>query len=435
MFDDLGYNDLGCYYQPTPDVARIDTPHIDRLATQGVRFTQFYSAAAACTPSRAALMTGCYPPRVGLSKTDSENGAVLDMQSRIHLSPNDVTIAEILKSKGYATACVGKWHLGHEGDGLPTRHGFDDYYGAIFRRQEGNLMLRGEKPTEAVADADLTSAFTHESIAFIKRNQSRPFFLLLSHWMPHTPLASNDEWRGKSARGLYGDVVAELDWSVGEIMATLDELGLREHTIVMVTSDNGPARRQGDDGGSCYPLRGGKLTANEGGFRVPFIVSWFENLPEGKTCSEIATLMDVLPTMVSITGAYTPKDLKMDGHNMLHLLRSPDNARSAYEAFYYYDRNELEAVRAETWKLIFPRSGGRDRRGDFGLQLYNLANDPGERDNTAANKTRVVARLEALADRMREDLGDDNLGIAGKNRGRPGGVADEATAEPYEFKR
>jgi len=433
MFDDVGYNDLGCYYVQTAAAERIDTPNIDQLAREGLRFTQFYAAAAVCTASRAAFLTGAYPPRVGLSKADSENGRVLDMQSRVYLNPQYVTIAEVLKTKGYATGCIGKWHLGHEGDGLPTRHGFDYYYGAIFRDQlNGNVMLENEKRVATVSDEELTRRFTQEAVSFIKEKRREAFFLYLAHWMPHVPLAVSKEWRGKAKRGIYGDVIAELDWSVGEITAALEELGLRDNTIVVVTSDNGPATAVGPDGGNSYPLRGGKASPYEGGYRVPFIISWPGTVPPNETCGEVATLMDLMPTMVAITGAEGPQDGEVDGHNIRELMQSPRTVGSPYDAFYYYDRNELKAVRWKHWKLIFPRPNFKDRAGSAGLRLYDLSNDPGENYNLVARETRVVARIEALADLMREDLGDDRLDMPGKNRGLPGGVTGDRTQSPSE---
>ena len=423
MFDDLGYNDLSCYYQPTRDAARIDTPNVDRVASEGLRFTSFYAAASTGVASRAAFLTGSYPPRVGLSKTDNPNGYDLTPASEIFLNPNDMTIAEMLKTKGYATGCFGKWELGFKGAGLATRHGFDKYYGPLFRDRSGNHMYKNEKAAEVVADEYLTADITQEAIRFVQHNQNRPFFLLVTHPMPHVPLAAGERFRGKSQRGAYGDAVMELDWSVGQITEALRRYGIDEHTILVVTSDNGADVRLGPDGGSGFPLRDGKRSSFEGGFRVPFIARWPGSVPAGATCASVASLMDLMPTMMSITGAYSPRFAESDGKNIRELMASP-GGRSPYDAFYYYNRNNLDAVRSGKWKLVFATRGAPE--------LYDLESDPGESNNVADANSGEVKRLQVLADDMRQRLGDDVAGYEGNARGEPGSAATTADT-PYEF--
>ncbi len=423
LTDDQGYADVGCY-----GAQGFATPHLDEMAAGGVRFTDFY-AAPVCSPSRAGLLTGCYPPRVGISR-------VLVPNSAIGLNPDEITIAGLLRERGYATACIGKWHLGDAPEFLPTRHGFDEYYGipysndmTLTRRIEfaedavlrsgvtkeqissgiaANYLVplvRDERIIEFPADqTTLTKRYTEEAIRFISRNQSRPFFLFLSHTMPHVPLAVSPRFRGRSERGMYGDVIEELDWSVGELLRELARHGLDDDTLVVFASDNGPWHRAGEDGGSAEPLRGGKASGYEGGFRVPCIARWTGRIPAGTVCSQVAALMDLLPTIAGLVGATLPGDRVVDGRDIWPLMSAAPEARSPHEAFYYYRRERLAAVRSGDWKL---------HRQDGGVELYDLASDVGETRDVAKEHAAVVRRLSEMMDAFDAGL---------KIRSRPAGM-------------
>ena len=368
--DDLGYGDLSSYGSPS-----IRTPHLDRMAREGVRFTDFYSAAAICTPSRAALLTGCYAARVSMLD-------VLIPGQREGLHPDEVTIADMLRERGYATACIGKWHLGDYAEVLPTRQGFDSYYGIPFSNdmfmsptlkladdvllregltreevrpvefQDMVPLMRGDEVIEYPCDqTTLTQRYTHEAMEFIRENRDKPFFLYLPHAMPHVPLFTSVDFEGVSERGLYGDVVEELDWSVGEILETLSDLGLDERTLVVFTSDNGPWFLDDGRGGSAGPLRGYKFQTYEGGVRVPCIMRWPGKIPAGVVRHEVAGTIDLLPTIAEITGARAPNDRVIDGRSIWKLISGEPGAESPHEAFFYYTENGLEAVRQGKWKL------------------------------------------------------------------------------------
>jgi len=410
--DDLGYNDLSCY-----GAKLINTPRLDRMAAEGVRFTDFYSAAAVCTPSRAALLTGCYPPRVSLP-------AVLNPSSNIGISDKEITLAELLKSRGYATACIGKWHLGHHKRFLPTRHGFDYYYGLPYSNdmpRPGNPvpLIRNEQIIEQpVVQETLTERYTQQAIEFITRNRNRPFFLYLPHTMPHVPLSVSPRFAGKSKAGLYGDVVECIDWSTGEILDTLAKLGLDEDTLVMFSSDNGPWLSQKEHGGSALPLRAGKGTTWEGGMREPGIFRWPGRIRAGRTCREIAATIDILPTFAALAGAQTPNDRIIDGRDISPLLFE-DNARSPHDAFFYYWQYELHAVRSGKWKLVLEHTP-RGSTEKVPQQLFDLEADIGETTDVSRQYPSVVNRLMAHVERMRQDLGDQLMGMPGRNR-RPAG--------------
>ena len=410
--DDLGYNDLSCYGSKL-----INTPRLDRMAAEGVRFTDFYSAAAVCTPSRAALLTGCYPPRVSLP-------AVLNPSSNIGISDKEITLAELLKSRGYATACIGKWHLGHHKRFLPTRHGFDYYYGLPYSNdmpRPGNPvpLIRNEQIIEQpVVQETLTERYTQQAIEFITRNRNRPFFLYLPHTMPHVPLSVSPRFAGKSKAGLYGDVVECIDWSTGEILDTLAKLGLDEDTLVMFSSDNGPWQSQKEHGGSALPLRAGKGTTWEGGMREPGIFRWPGRIRAGRTCREIAATIDILPTFAALAGAQTPNDRIIDGRDISPLLFE-DNARSPHDAFFYYWQYELHAVRSGKWKLVLEHTP-RGSTEKVPQQLFDLEADIGETTDVSRQYPSVVNRLLAHVERMRQDLGDQLMGMPGRNR-RPAG--------------
>jgi len=410
--DDLGYQDLGCFGSPL-----IKTPCLDRMAAEGMKFTDFHVAAPVCTPSRAALMTGCYAQRVGLPN-------VLFPDAKIGINADEISIPELLKTRGYATACVGKWHLGHLPPFLPTRHGFDSYFGIPYSNDmRPTPLMRDEKVVEESAIQEtLTERYTEEALRFITENRNRPFFLYLAHTMPHVPLHVSERFKGKSKRGLYGDVVECIDWSTGQILDTLRKLNLDGDTLIAFTSDNGPWLTRGEHGGSALPLRDGKGTTYEGGMRVPCIVRCTGKIPAGSVCSEMVTAMDFCPTFARLGGAKMPTDRIIDGKNIWPLMAGMKGAKGPHEAFFYYRSYGLEAVRSGKWKLILERSERRKETDDRKIPeaLYDLHADIGETRDVSAEHPEVVKRLRGLAERCREDLGDSNQDRPGKNR-RPAG--------------
>jgi arylsulfatase A len=435
LADDLGYDDVGCYWTPDkrPGFEKIQTPNIDRLAIEGVRFMDYYAPSSVCTPSRAALMTGCYPVRVGMSSFGPKGNA--DVLSNAHaegLNPDEVTLAEILKGRGYATACVGKWHLGHLAPFSPRQHGFDAFYGMMFPNDMKPFVLhRDETVIEPHPDQKtLNEQFTEEAVKFVRAKREEPFFLYLSYSAPHIPLHVPDRLRGKSARGLYGDVVEHLDSGVGEVLKALDETGLADQTIVVFTSDNGPdTRGPYQKRGQAFPLRAAKATTREGGVRVPCLMRWPGRIPAGLVCREIASAMDVLPTVAGITGVQPPQDRIIDGKDILPLMTKP-GAPSPHDAFFYYNGEKLEAVRSANWKLVFPRTAmddtpyerkqGTAKEALLPEALYDLAANVGETKDLIRQHPEVAQRLSALAKRMREEIGDSATNQKGKNR-RPVG--------------
>jgi len=395
LADDLGYADLGCYGSD-----KIATPNLDRMAAEGIRFNDFYTGEPVCTPTRAALMTGCYPKRVGLHRH------VLFPTSKTGLNPSEITVARLLKDRGYATMCIGKWHLGHDPEFLPTRHGFDAYYGIPYSNDmptptpdggKGAVLLRDEKVIEHPTDqATLTERYTAEAVKFIKANQDRPFFLYLPHTFPHVPLHVSDRFKGKSKGGLFGDVVECIDWSCGEILAAIKQAGIDEQTLVLFTSDNGPA------GHPAPPLRGGKGSTWEGGMRVPFIARWPGKVPAGAACAEQASVMDILPTFAGLAGARLPTDRVIDGKDIGPLVSGRPGARSPHEAFFYYSAyGDLSAVRSGQWKLHIKtpasRASAKEKEAVPVPALYDLSADVGEQTNVAADHPDVVERLTKMA--------------------------------------
>lgn len=412
--DDLGYGDLGCYGS-----TKNRTPHIDRLASGGMRFTDFYSSSPVCTPSRASLMTGCYPRRVGLHE-DATGHWVLIPRSRRGLHPNEITIAEILKRAGYATACIGKWHLGDQPEHLPTRHGFDHYFGLPYsndmqdrRRGDPPLpLVRQEEVVEAPADqATLTMRYTEEAVAFIERHRGHPFFLYLPHTFPHLPLHASEPFLDKSANGRYGDAVEEIDASTGAILECLERLGLAKDTLVIFTSDNGS---NGRNGGSNAPLAGSKGSTMEGGMRVPMIARWPGHVPANSVCRELSTTMDVLPTFAALARG-EPGEALRDGYDIRSLLFDEPDARTPYEALFYYRRRQLQAVRMGEWKYHLPldaihpnwTSPEPTREGRKG-KLVNLSEDLQERVDRSEEHPEIVRRMEALARSAVARLGTDD---------------------------
>ena len=407
LADDLGYGDLGSYGHPT-----IRTPHLDRMAAEGVRFTQFYSAAPLCTPSRAGLLTGRLPVRSGMA---SERYGVLYPSSSGGLPRSEVTLAEALRERGYATAAIGKWHLGHLPEHLPARHGFDEYFGIPYSNDMTTPapddeypplpLVRGteviEQPTDQVT---LTRRYTEEAVGFIRRERERPFFLYLAHTFPHVPLYASEAFRGRSPRGLYGDVVEELDWSVGEVLKTLREAGLAERTLVIFTSDNGPWLLKNLEGGSAGLLRDGKRSTWEGGTRVPGIAWWPGTVPAGRVSGALATALDLFPTAVALAGGTVPADREMDGVSLLPVLRG--ERAEVRELVFYYHHTRPFAVRKGPWKAHFATHSGYGREAPLERdppELYHLDRDPSERF-AVTNEPEVVADLTRELERHRRSV-------------------------------
>ncbi|MCU0779572.1 MAG: sulfatase [Akkermansiaceae bacterium] len=421
--DDLGYGDLGCYGSE-----KNDTPHIDRLAREGMRFTDYYSASSVCTPSRASLLTGCYPGRVGFDVFGKNGNAwVLFPGYAEGLHPDERTLPELLQDKGYATCHIGKWHLGDQPEHLPTRHGFDSYYGIPYsndmcrtvKRKKYTPMplLRNEtviqqQPTQAA----LIERYTEEAVSFLRANRSKPFFLYLAHLHVHLPHYVMEPFASQSRNGRYGAALAAVDWSTGALVAELDHLGLADNTIVIFTSDNGSRAR--GEGGSNGPLRGHKGQTWEGGMRVPCIVKWPAKVPKGTVRDELVAATDFYPTLAALAG-HDPATLpKHDGVNLLPVWRGENPQTPPRREFFYFKRGELQAVRAGQWKLRHAiETGGKDDPSR--LELFDLAAEPGETRDLAAEHPDIVARLSAAMTDIRAKLGDTRLGIQGSERRPP----------------
>ncbi len=439
FIDDMGYGDIGPF-----GATGYATPNLDRMAREGNRLTNFYSAQAVCSAARAALLTGTYPNRIGI------HGA-LGPNSLTGLHDDEQTIAELLKPRGYATAIYGKWHLGDRRQFLPTHHGFDEYFGLPYSNDmwpNHPEATPGTYPPLPLIEQDtvrqlmpdqsrLTRQSTEHAVQFIRTHASQPFFLYMPHTMVHVPLFVGQEFRESSTAGLFADVVQEVDWSVGQILAAIKTAGIDEQTLVIFTSDNGPWLSYGDHAGSAGPLREGKGTSWEGGVRVPFISRWPGRIAAGRVTHAPAMTIDLLPTIVSLTNAAMPVN-KIDGLNVWPLLRGDVGATSPHDAFYfYYNTNELQAVRSGTWKLILPHSyrtlgvqarttGGipaKYHNVTAGLELYDLAADIGERTDVAALHPEVVQRMLILVERARADMGDALTKRVGSGTRAPGRVS------------
>jgi arylsulfatase A-like enzyme len=445
LTDDQGYTDVGCF-----GAKDLKTPNLDRMAAEGVRLTDFYVSQAVCTASRAALMTGCYPNRVGLQ-------GALNHESRVGISDGEVLLPQLCRSRGYATGIFGKWHLGCFPPFLPTRHGFDEWSGIPYSNDNGPLhpTVRGLPPlplyeNETVVERDpdqrlFTRRITDRAVRFIERNRERPFFLYVPHIMPHIPIHASDAFRGRSARGLYGDVIEELDGSVGEILSALKSNGVDDRTLVVFFSDNGPNLSYGSHGGDSTPFREGKLTTFEGGVRSPFIARWPGVISAGRISREPAMEIDLLPTMARLAGAPRP-DHAIDGLDIFPMLTG--DSKSPHEALFFYGGEELQAVRSGGWKLHVAHeyltvagptrtdgkpanfenmkpesmelSGIRGIASRHGYRvektpqaLYDLAVDPGETRDVSAAHPEVVRRLESFLEKERAELGDSLTGRKG----------------------
>ena len=419
--DDLGYADIGPF-----GAKNKATPHLNQMAKEGILLTDFYSTCSVCTPSRASLMTGCYPRRLNMH-VDEENLCVLFPAARKGLNPDEVTVAEVLKEQGYATMCIGKWHLGDHPKFMPTNQGFDDYYGIPY----SNDMNRKKIPLPLVQglnvieesvqrDTTITKRYTKEAISFIKAHSDDSFFLYLPHTAVHLPLVPGKKFQGSSKDGAYGDWVQEVDWSMGQLFKVLKELGIDKKTLVLFTSDNGSAREKQ---GSNLPLRGRKGRTDEGGMRVPCIVRWPGKIPAGSRSDAITSTLDVLPTFADLAGGSIPLGRIIDGKNIWPILSGKTNA-DPRAAFYYYQMDQLQAVRSGDWKLFVQmenkkRNWGKPE-GRQSMKLFNLSNDIHEDKNLALENPVIVERLLEYAEKARADLGD--VGVIGEGQRDAGWV-------------
>lgn len=416
--DDLGYGDLACYGSP---VNR--TPAIDALAQRGIRFTDFYMASPVCSPSRGALLTGCYPARIGFGSFDGE--LVLFPGMGVGLAPDEPTMASQLRDLGYATMLVGKWHCGDQPGFLPTDHGFDRFFGLPYSNDMGRqagadrdfpplpLMVDDTVLQQQPDQAALTERYTAECVRFLREHRDQSFFLYLAHMHVHAPLYAPERFLRASANGRYGAAVECVDWSTAVLVRELEELGLADDTIVVFTSDNGS---RAHSGASNAPLRGAKGSTWEGGQRVPLVVSWPGGIAGGQVRDGLVTSMDLLPTFVELAGGATAPDRPIDGMSLVDMLVA--GAGSPRDEFGYFHRDTLEAVRVGPWKLHLSR-GGQEL-----TELYDVAADPSESRDRAAERPEVVTQLREVAQRLRAELGDSRLGVAGTGCRPVGRVAE-----------
>ena len=435
--DDVGFGDFSCN-----GAYGYTTPNIDALASQGVRFTHFLACQPSSGASRAGLLTGCYPNRIGFAGAPGPD-------SNYGIHPEEMTMGELMKQKGYSTAIFGKWHLGDAHQFLPLQNGFDEYYGLPYSNdmwpnhpQQGEVFNFPDLPTydgnEVVGyntdQSRFTTDYTERAVRFIRNNKSKPFFLYLAHSMPHVPLAVSDKFKGKSEQGLFGDVMMEIDWSVGEVVRTVRELGLEDNTLIVITSDNGPWANYGNHAGSAAGLREAKATTFDGGNRVPCIMYWKGHTKPGTICNKLASNIDLFPTFAEISGAALP-GRKIDGVSILSLIEGREGANPRESFVYYYNKNDLEAVTDGEFKLVFPHKyvtygayapGNDGKPGKLATvelrasELYDLRRDPGERYNVLHQYPERAARLMKVADEMRKQLGDDLTRVKGTENRKPG---------------
>ncbi|MCB0730218.1 MAG: sulfatase [Ignavibacteriae bacterium] len=448
FMDDLGYADIGSF-----GAKGYSTPNLDKLAEEGMILTDFHAATAVCSASRAALLTGCYSERVSI------RGA-LNHSATIGLNPNEENIARLLKKKNYKTGIIGKWHLGHHKQFLPLQQGFDEFYGLPYSNDMWPVgydgkplteswkagypelkLIEGNEQVEAVKkleDQDqLTTKYTNKAVDFINRNSKNKFFLYFAHSMPHVPLGVSDKFKGKSEQGKFGDVIMEIDWSVGEVMKTLKENGIEENTLIIFTSDNGPWLNYGNHAGSADPLREGKGTMWEGGNRVPCVVKWPNKIKPNSKNDKMSSTIDILPTIAEITNSNLPKN-KIDGISIFPLFMNEKNANPRNEFWYYYDY-DLIAVRKNEWKLYFPctqrsyegMEPGKDgypgptwqKKMDY--ELYNLKEDIEEQKNVIDKYPDIVENLKKIGDKARNELGDRLTKTKGKENRPPGRIGED----------
>ena len=436
FIDDMGYGDIG-----TQGATGWTTPNLDQMAASGMRFTNFYSAQPVCSASRAGILTGCYPNRIGIS------GALFP-HHKVGINPDETTIAEMLKEQGYATGCFGKWHLGHHKEFLPLQHGFDEYVGLPYSNDMWPIKVDGtrENPGEGRGDFPdlpliegnetveyittlqgqdkLTTLYTEKAVDFINRNADNPFFVYVPHSMGHIPLGVSDKFRGKSEQGFYGDVMMEIDWSVGEIEKALKANGVEDNTILIFTTDNGPWLNFGNHAGSSGGLREGKTTSWEGGQRVPFIIKWPGNVPEGTVCNKLGCAIDLLPSFAELADASLPKN-KIDGVSITSLWKGDFDEEPRENILFYYGKNNLNAVRKGNWKLVLPHTwqsydappgndgyGGKRIKKDVETpELYNMMRDPGEQFNVIESYPEKVTEIMEIVEAARDELGDLNVGL------------------------
>jgi len=400
--DDLGYGDLSCF-----GATKIATPNIDRLAKEGIKFTDFYSASPVCSPSRAALMTGRIPQRQGIT-------SVFFPESFTGMPTSEMTIGDVLKSKGYATAHVGKWHLGHHFQYLPLQRGFDEYYGIPYSNDmESAVYLKNNQVDSFFVDQHYTTlTYTQKSLDFIDRNNNKPFFLYLAHSMPHVPIYASPAFEGTSKAGLYGDVIQEIDWSVGEILKKLEEKKILENTLIIFSSDNGPWLVMEDHGGSSGVLREGKQFTFDGGMRVPTVAMWKAKIPAGQVYKDLAVMMDWFPTISAIVGASLPKDRAYDGEDISAVLMGKGKRKGDQFLFFNMDRDyTLQGFRWGDWKVKLPYDGFRGSRGmkavaPHGMLLFNLKNDPSENINLAVKQPEQLQKMLEEMEKARTKLGE-----------------------------
>ena len=437
LADNLGTGDLGCYGSKLHR-----TPNMDRMAAEGTRLTSFYVTSGVCTPSRASIMTGCYAQRINLHVSDTGK-AVLQPVSPKGLHPDEVTIAEALKTRGYATACFGKWHLGDQPPFLPTRQGFDEFLGIPYSEDMVKEvrpevwpelpLMRGDKVIEAPVDCrKLTHLYTEAAVDFIRRHGEKPFFLYMPQARPGSTkvVHVSDEFRGKSKNGLYGDSVEELNWSLGEVLDELKKQGLDENTLVLWTSDNGAVQRNPAQGSNA-PYKGWGYSTSEGGMRMPCLIRWPGHVPAGRVCDDLLSTLDLLPTFAALAGAKVEDGRERDGFDASASWLGKVDARSAYDdtGFFYYHFDQLQAVRSGPWKLYLPlenpvRMGGKNQSAQV-MALYDVRNDVSEANEMSTKRPEIVQQLLKLAENARVDIGDQ--GKLGSGR-RAAGLVEKVTA-------